>query len=99
MHGPPTEWKKDKSATIKELLGKWLFLMYTIVYAGFIIINIVSPRLMGIDIGGFNMAIVYGFGLIIIAILLAFAYNHISTRAEQLFSKEDEEKKEGDNDI
>jgi len=91
MHGPPSEWKKDKSATIKELLGKWLFFLYAIVYAGFIIINVFSPRFMGIDIGDFNMAIVYGFGLILFAMLLAFAYNHISTRAEQLFDKEEDE--------
>jgi uncharacterized membrane protein (DUF485 family) len=98
MHGPPTQWKKDSAATIKELLGKWLFFMYAIVYAGFILINVFSPAFMGIDIGGLNMAIVYGFGLILFAMLLAFAYNHISTRAEQLFSKEDDNDEKGGDD-
>ena len=91
MHGTPTEWKKDKSAAIKELVGRWMFFLYAIVYGGFILINVASPNFMRIEIGGLNMAIVFGFGLIILAMLLAFAYNHICTRAEQLFDHDDEE--------
>ena len=98
MHGPPSEWKKDNSATIKELVGKWFFFLYALVYAGFILINVFSPGFMGIDVGGLNIAIIYGFGLIIFAMLLAFAYNHISTRAEQLFKKDEDTDKEGGDD-
>jgi len=92
-HGPATEWKKDKASSLKELLGKWMFLLYTLVYAGFILINVVSPEFMGIDVGSLNVAIVYGFGLIIFAIFLAFAYNHVSTHAEELLGDEKEGKK------
>lgn len=85
-HGPSTEWKKDNSSSLKELLGNWLFVIYTIVYVGFIIINVFSPKFMGIDVGSLNVAIVYGFGLIIFAMILAFAYNHVCTHAEELFT-------------
>ncbi|OGF49504.1 MAG: hypothetical protein A2231_02290 [Candidatus Firestonebacteria bacterium RIFOXYA2_FULL_40_8] len=92
-HGPATEWKKDKSSSLKELLGKWMFLLYTLVYAGFIFINVFSPEFMGIDVGSLNVAIVYGFGLIVFAIFLAFAYNHVGTHAEELLCDEEEVKK------
>lgn len=88
MHGPSTQWKKDNASSIKELLGKWLFLLYAIVYGGFILINVTSPDFMGIHVGDMNVAIVYGFGLIIFAMILAFAYNHVSTHAEEILNNE-----------
>lgn len=90
MHGPSTEWKKDNSASIKELLGKWFFILYAIVYAGFIVINVFSPKFMGIKVGSFNVALVYGFLLIGFAMLLAFAYNHVSSHAERILNNEEE---------
>ena len=70
-HGPSIEWKKDNAAKIKSRLGIVLFIVYTLVYAGFILVNLVNPKLMAIDIGSQNLAIVYGFGLIILALVLA----------------------------
>jgi len=94
MHEPSTKRQEHESAVIiKEIIGKWFFLLYAIVYTSFILINIFNPSFMGIDIGGLNMAIVFGFGLILLAILLAFAYNHISTRTEQLLNKDENEEK------
>ena len=90
MHGPSSEWKKDNSSSIKELLGKWLFILYAIVYAGFIVINVVSPKFMGIEVGSLNVAIVYGFLLIVFAMLLAFAYNHVSSHAEEILNNDGE---------
>ena len=84
MHESQTKWGYDPSTSLKILLGKWFFLIYSIIYAGFIIINVLSPSFMGIDVGSLNVAIVYGFGLIFFAILLALAYNHICTLAEEL---------------
>jgi uncharacterized membrane protein (DUF485 family) len=89
MHLSEAKWVDDPAASLKILLGKWFFLIYSIVYAGFIIINVLSPSFMGIDVGSLNVAIVYGFGLIFFAILLALAYNHISTLAEELFRGKD----------
>ena len=90
MHGPSSNWKKDKSSSVKELLGKWLFLLYAIVYGGFIITNVVSPKFMGVEVGSLNVAIVYGFLLIVFAMLLAFAYNHVCTHAEDVMNKDKE---------
>ncbi len=83
IHTPSTKWKKDHASPVKVLLGKWFFVLYTIVYAGFIFINIISPKFMATDVGDFNVAILYGFGLIVFAMILALIYNHISTRAEE----------------
>jgi hypothetical protein len=83
------KWDNDPAVSLKILLGKWFFLIYSLVYAGFIIINVLSPSFMGIDVGSLNVAIVYGFGLIFFAILLALAYNHISTLAEELLQGKD----------
>ncbi|MCM2322515.1 MAG: DUF485 domain-containing protein, partial [Oligoflexia bacterium] len=63
-HGPATEWGKDNSAGYKSRLGISLFLLYTAVYAGFVLINSISPGLMGLPMLGMNLAVVYGFGLI-----------------------------------
>lgn len=94
QHGPSTKWKKDQASPIKELLGKWLFVLYTIVYAGFILINVFSPKFMATDIGSFNVAIAYGFGLIIFAIFLAMIYNHVSTKAEEILNTDEQGKEE-----
>jgi uncharacterized membrane protein (DUF485 family) len=93
-HGPATKWDKDKSIPHKIKLGIWMFLAYCIVYGGFIIINVVNPKLMGIDIGSLNLAIVYGFSLIIIALILALVYNFLANRLERKF-KDEEEKEKG----
>ncbi|OGS18580.1 MAG: hypothetical protein A3J83_05490 [Elusimicrobia bacterium RIFOXYA2_FULL_40_6] len=85
-HGKSTEWKKDNAASLKELLGKWLFILYTLAYAGFIFINVISPKFMGIEVSSWNVAILYGIGLITLAMVLAFIYNHVSTHAEELLN-------------
>jgi uncharacterized membrane protein (DUF485 family) len=90
MHGPSSEWKKDNASSIKELLGKWLFILYAIVYVGFIVINVLSPKFMGIEVGSLNVALLYGFLLIVFAMLLAFAYNHVSSHAEEILNKDGE---------
>ena len=89
-HGPTTDWGKDKSSSFKTRVGIWMFVLYAIIYAGFILINTINPKLMGSDIGSLNLAIIYGFGLIIFAVMLAFIYNAICTAAEEEFSKLDE---------
>ncbi len=87
-HGPTVEWKKDNASASKTKLGVIMVLIYTFIYAGFIFINVAMPKVMKIDIGGVNVAIVYGFGLIILALVQAVIYNHICTRAEEKAEKE-----------
>lgn len=56
-------------------LAMILFTLYLVLYAGFMLINVFFPDLMETTpLAGVNLAIWYGFGLIISAILLAFIY-------------------------
>lgn len=88
-HGPSTEWGKDNAKKIKTKLGVKMFIFYAIVYTGFILINVLSPKLMSTDIGGLNLAIVYGFGLIALALILAFIYNYYCSKYEKELNKEE----------
>ena len=85
MHGPSTDWAEGKSAAFKSRVGIWMFFLYALVYAGFVLINTLNPALMGSDIGSLNLAIIYGVGLIIFAVMLAFVYIAICTAAEKAF--------------
>jgi len=89
-HGPSTVWKDDASTKYKSRLGVIMFLIYAIVYGGFIAINVAFPQWMRIDVGSLNVAIVFGFGLIILAIIQAFIYNHLCTLAERKAGLENE---------
>lgn len=82
-HGKNTEWKDDNTANQKSKIGIIMFLIYFIVYAGFILINVVNPQLMKMDIGSLNLAIVYGLGLIVFAVILALIYNLLCTKVEK----------------
>jgi len=87
-HGPATQWGEDKASDYKARLGIYLFIVYVIVYAGFIVINVASPKSMGIIIfAGLNLACVYGFGLIILAIVMGLIYNSMCTKKEYELNK------------
>jgi uncharacterized membrane protein (DUF485 family) len=88
-HGPAVEWKEDRTADKKAKMGIIMVSIYILVYAVFVTINVVNPKLMKIDIGSLNLAIVYGFGLIILALIQAFVYNHYCTRLEEKAEAED----------
>ena len=61
-----------------------MFVLYAIVYAGFVAINLVAPSLMeAIVLAGLNLAVVYGFGLIGFALGLALLYNAMCMREEK----------------
>ena len=58
-----------------------LFAVYLVFYAAFMALNIIDPAMMATQVaGGVNLAIVYGFGLIIAALVLALAYMAICRR-------------------
>lgn len=89
-HGPAVELGVDKAAGRKSKLGIWLFVAYTIVYAIFVTIGVVNYEAMGkIVLGNLNLAIVYGFGLIMFAIILGVIYNWRCTKIENEMNKED----------
>lgn len=56
-------------------LGMKLFVIYAVFYLGFVLSNAFAPQLMErTPIGGLNIAIIYGFALIIVAFVLAIVY-------------------------
>ena len=64
--------------------GLKLFFIYFALYAGFLLLNVFSPAAMAnpniilygreFDLYGLNIALIYGLGLILAAIILAFYY-------------------------
>ena len=81
-HGPATEWKQEKSQNFKTKLGLIMFAIYTPIYFAFIVICVVSPQFMAKDVGSLNVAVTYGFALIILAIIQALIYNRICSKRE-----------------
>ncbi len=76
LHEPAAPSGKDPAAPFKARLGVWMFLAYCIFYAGFVAINLGKPLWMEKQIlAGMNLATVYGFSLIIVALIQALIYN------------------------
>ena len=91
-HGPAIEYGPDNAAEFKTKLGLILFFIYAAIYSVFVVINTVNPVLMEKEVfGGLNLAIVYGFGLIILAIILGLIYNSICTKKELELNRDDKE--------
>lgn len=60
-------------------LGMVLFLVYLVLYSAFVLINALVPVWMEWrPLGGLNLALISGFGLILVAILLAMFYGLFS---------------------
>lgn len=56
-------------------MGFVLFVVYLVLYGGFVLLNTFSPQTMeATPFAGINVAIWYGFGLIIAALILALIY-------------------------
>jgi len=67
---------KDTSILSRNArLGLMLFSVYLLLYGGFMALNVMSPKRMAEPaLFGLNLAIVYGFGLIVAALVLALVY-------------------------
>ena len=73
-----------------------MFLIYAVIYAGFVAINVLNPILMeAVILFGLNLAVVYGFGLIIFALILALIYNAMCVRKEKALNTDNNTGKEG----
>jgi uncharacterized membrane protein (DUF485 family) len=93
LHEPAAQAGTDHAAEYKKSLGVKIFIVYALIYAGFVAINVIDPMMMETEIVfGLNLAIVYGFGLIIIALILALIYNVMCGNKESELNKEAEEK-------
>jgi uncharacterized membrane protein (DUF485 family) len=89
LHEPATPTGKDLAGPYKMRLGIWMFVFYALFYAGFVAINLINPQAMGtIVFWGLNLATVYGFTLIIVALLEALVYDALCRRKEALLAAE-----------
>ena len=93
LHEPATPAGKDPAGPYKAQLGIWMFVFYSIFYASFVAINLINPLAMAtIVFAGLNLATVYGFALIVVALIEALIYDWMCRRKEAEFAKADESK-------
>jgi uncharacterized membrane protein (DUF485 family) len=89
LHEPVASSGPDYGAAYKTRLGVIMFVIYAIIYSGFVLINVLNAKVMEtIVFAGLNLAVVYGFGLIIVAFLMAIFYNHMCTAKERQLAAE-----------
>ena len=78
----------DLALNYRTRIGVLFFLLYALVYVIFVFINLVSPLMMErVVLFGMNLAVTYGIGLIIFAILLALIYNRMCAKKELSFKQ------------
>ncbi|MBM4059844.1 MAG: DUF485 domain-containing protein [Planctomycetes bacterium] len=84
LHEPARDSGPDPASSYKTRLGLWMFLIYCLFYAGFVLVNVATEgrAMQAIVLMGMNLAVVYGMGLIVAALLMALVYNHLCTKRE-----------------
>ena len=93
LHEPAGSSGPDHAESYKSRLGVWMFIVYALIYAGFVAVNVISPIAMErIVMLGLNLAVVYGIGLIVIALILALIYNRACSVKEKELNPEGEVK-------
>lgn len=89
-HGPAVEMGVDHASSKKARLGVLCFFIYFIFYTGFVVIGVVNYELLSQEFAfGLSLALFYGVGLIVFAVLLGILYNFFCTRYENLLNKEE----------
>jgi len=85
LHEPARDSGPDPATAYKTRLGLWMFLFYCVFYAGFVLINVATggTAMQTIVMAGMNLAVVYGMGLIVLALVMALIYNHLCTAKER----------------
>jgi uncharacterized membrane protein (DUF485 family) len=89
LHEPATPSVADHAAGYKSRLGILMFVLYLLFYAGFVAINLLFPLVMEAPVLGMNLATVYGFGLIVVALIEALVYDWLCRRKERALGAED----------
>jgi len=86
FHAPaaaPAE-ERAQSISYKSRLGVQMFIPYLVFYGGFVAINLLRPQWMAHRVLlGLNLAVAYGFSLIVVALVLAVIYNAACSRNER----------------
>jgi uncharacterized membrane protein (DUF485 family) len=89
-HQPASELGKDSSIPKKTKLGVILFLVYTAIYAGFVVLGALYPESLGGRVfKNLNLAVVYGMALIVLAAVMGLFYNHFCTKYENQMNREE----------
>ena len=97
LHEPASPSGKDPAAAYKSRLGVQMFAFYTVFYAGFVAINLLSPEAMATTVvAGLNLATVYGMALIVLALIQALIYNRKCHRKEQALALLETSTSDGD---
>jgi hypothetical protein len=92
-HEPATPAEKDPAGPYKMRLGIWMFVFYSLFYASFVAINLLSPLTMAaIVFAGLNLATVYGFALIVVALIEALIYDGMCRKKEAEFAAKEKQK-------
>jgi uncharacterized membrane protein (DUF485 family) len=72
---PPSESDSSNGWSHNARLGLALFVVYLLLYGGFVGLATFAPNAMAKPaLAGVNLAVVYGFGLIVAALVLALVY-------------------------
>lgn len=80
---PHTPAEPSAEDTRNRRIGLWLFALYCTAYAIFMVLSAFYPATMAIRIGGrVNLAVTYGFGLIVAAFALALLYLALCKRGK-----------------
>lgn len=90
-HGPATQMDADYAAKKKANLGIVFFFIYLLFYGGFVAIGVLDYEMLQKEIfAGLNLALVYGLGLIIFAVLLGILYNYLCSKYEDDMNKKEQ---------
>lgn len=88
-------FESEEVSRKKSRLGIIFFFIYTLFYSGFVIIGVFNYELMITEyVKGVNLAILYGFGLILLAIIMGVLYNFMCTKYEDQVLDENNEDKQ-----
>ncbi|SOD14949.1 DUF485 domain-containing protein [Pedobacter xixiisoli] len=100
MHVNSTTEEKEIVTRQKSKLGVRLFFVYLICYAGFVALGVFNYELLSTTVfSGLNLAVVYGIGLIVFAVIMGIIYNYYCTKYEDDAERADKLTKEDTNDL
>lgn len=96
MHVNNTAEEKEALTQQKSKLGVRLFFIYLVCYAGFVILGVFKYELLATTVFlGLNLALTYGIGLIVFAVILGVIYNYYCTRYEDQAEEADNQMEGG----
>lgn len=89
MLNPPPDNDHPDLEQLQSRLALKLFALYLLAYAGFMGLSAFAPEMMAkAALLGVNLAIIYGLGLIVGAVVLALVYMVLCHRIAQRFHAE-----------